>query len=747
MKKIRNLIMLGIIFISLLSVNINPQIVITEPKSGKDEFTTLIVGTTGLGLELDPAFAWDSYSIDIISQVWEGLYAYDLGTEQLDMIPRLAADPGIWNAEGDVFNVTLRSGVTFHNGQEFNASSVKYTFDRLWELCVYQNDQVRDLYFPFGFNTTEMNYTVGYGYLINETIIVDNTHVSFKLNFPYIPFKSLLCFSASFIVDSTTTEIDTYIDFPDVILGRAIGTGPYKITFHDEFNFANFEAYNSYYRGVAPIRNMIFVKYSTSTDISLALLAGDIDFPISINADLMNEFNENLMTIIEEPKEIFTLSYLGMNTELINRDFRHAINYAIDYDYIINEIYDNRKTQMTSVIPTNMLYHKDCAVPYFDVWNARQILIDSGNSGPLNEFSTDQDWIDVAHSTSPLLEVNYQFNDGNYDRFNIGILMINNLEKIGIKVYLESLLWGDFLNKLYNTPEELGIFAIGWMADYNDPSNFINPLFSNTSMSNAAQVNDPWLQEKMSDGLMESNELIRETIYHDIQDYIATDLMPWAFLGYSLEMGVHTAHLENFQYNAMSWVSFFDCSWAEDVTDSDGDNIPDFYENYQYGTDPYEWDTDFDNIGDWDEIYTYYTNPNERDTDFDNLGDWEEIYDIGTDPTDWDTDDDGLSDGAEILEHNTDPFNWDCDDDGLSDGDEIINYNTDPNNWDTDYDGFSDKDEINAGSDPNDYDSTPENVDQVSDPFANIPGFPVAFLLSILIFISFGLVFFMKKQL
>ena len=61
----------------------------------------------------------------------------------------------------------------------------------------------------------------------------------------------------------------------------------------------------------------------------------------------------------------------------------------------------------------------------------------------------------------------------------------------------------------------------------------------------------------------------------------------------------------------------------------------------------------------------------------------------------------------------------------------------------------SDKDEIDAGSDPNDSESTPENVDQGSNssPFPDIPGFPVAFLFSILIFISFGLVIFMKKQL
>ena len=86
----------------------------------------------------------------------------------------------------------------------------------------------------------------------------------------------------------------------------------------------------------------------------------------------------------------------------------------------------------------------------------------------------------------------------------------------------------------------------------------------------------------------------------------------------------------------------------------------------------------------------------------------------------------------------------------MGDGDEVFDYQTDPNNWDSDNDGYSDKEEIDAGSDPNDFNSTPENVepDPPSDPFSDldIPGYPVAFLLSVFTLISFGLVIFMKKK-
>ncbi|QEE14545.1 ABC transporter substrate-binding protein [Promethearchaeum syntrophicum] len=746
MRKIRKYFAIGIFFFSFLILNFNAPAVGIEPKSSRDEYWPLVVGTTNLGNDLDPANAWDSYSFDIISQVWEGLYANDIGNEPMGIIPRLATNNGIWNSAGDVFNVTLRSGVSFHNGQTFDASTVKYTFDRLWNLCVYHDTQIRDLYFPFGFNTPEMNETIGYGYIINETIVVDATHVSFKLNFPYVPFKSLLSFSGSSIVEPSTTDIDTFINFDDVSLGRAIGTGPYKIVEYYPDDYINFVSYDTYYRGIPAIKNIRFEKYSNSADISQALLDGYIDFPRSIDNNRRNDFQENLMTLVEEPNELSLFYYLGMNNDEIAKEYRQAINYAIDYEYILNDIYDNTLIQMTSIIPRNIIYHKDCNVPYWDLWYARQILIDAGLSGTLNYGSTDQEWINVANSGSPLLSLYYQFNEVNKLWEEIGLLLIDNLEKIGIKVYLEPLPWTELMNKLTNYPEELDLFTLGWMADFNDPSNFINSLLSNTSKHNAAQVNDPWLQSKMSEGLVEINDLNREVIYYQIQDYIATVLMPFVFLGYKMNTGVHTAHLENFQYNSMRITSYFECSWADDESDiGDGDGIPDFYEFYQYGTDPYNWDSDYDNIGDWDEIFMYYTNPNEWDSDHDSLGDWDEIFNIGTNPTDWDTDDDDLGDGDE-LSFGTDPFIWDSDGDGLSDGEEVLSYHTDPNYWDTDYDDYSDKDEIDAGSDPLDSESTPENVgDSGTDPFANIPGYPVTYLLSVCIVLSIGLIFFTKK--
>jgi len=105
-----------------------------------------------------------------------------------------------------------------------------------------------------------------------------------------------------------------------------------------------------------------------------------------------------------------------------------------------------------------------------------------------------------------------------------------------------------------------------------------------------------------------------------------------------------------------------------------------------------------------------------------------------TDPTKADSDNDGLLDGEEDKNHNgkvdlgeTDPANPDTDGDGIQDGTELglttphssdtdlsifipdadPSITTDPTNPDTDGDGYTDGEEVNAGTDPTDPDSIP----------------------------------------
>jgi len=130
--------------------------------------------------------------------------------------------------------------------------------------------------------------------------------------------------------------------------------------------------------------------------------------------------------------------------------------------------------------------------------------------------------------------------------------------------------------------------------------------------------------------------------------------------------------------------------------DSDGDGLPDAWENLYFknlsqtasadpdndgltnaqelaaGTDPTKADTDGDGLSDKDEVQTYKTNPSKADTDNDGLSDKDEVLTYKSDPTKADGDGDYLSDSQEVKTYHTDPAKADTDGDGWSDYAEVI---------------------------------------------------------------------------
>ena len=119
------------------------------------------------------------------------------------------------------------------------------------------------------------------------------------------------------------------------------------------------------------------------------------------------------------------------------------------------------------------------------------------------------------------------------------------------------------------------------------------------------------------------------------------------------------------------------------VSDSDGDGLPDTWEEKWFGENNLSQgandDPDSDNLTNLEEFtFNLNLNPNKADTDEDNLDDGREINEEKTDPLLKDSDNDSLTDGDEILVHLTNPLSKDTDGDFYFDNVEIKN-NSDPN--------------------------------------------------------------------
>ena len=119
------------------------------------------------------------------------------------------------------------------------------------------------------------------------------------------------------------------------------------------------------------------------------------------------------------------------------------------------------------------------------------------------------------------------------------------------------------------------------------------------------------------------------------------------------------------------------------MLDKDDNGCADCIENNDYIT-----DTDGDELPDYYELVNCYTNPLLVDTDGD-----------GVDDAYADLDRDGLSNHQELI-NSTNPTNMDTDKDGLNDGEELFRIHTAPLKVDTDGDGAYDGTEVEIGTNP-----------------------------------------------
>jgi len=588
----------AIILLAVLAVAsiIGNGVLLLQPETviAPDLGVTLVMGTSRGPVDLDPQYAWDSASSDVIEQVTEGLFSYNLSDPSLGLIPQLAL-AGAWgsgaNADGTYnYTVWLREGVYFHDGTRFNATAVKWSFDRLLNLMDLGITQIAELY-EYYVETVIDNATadpVTYKDIvkpiINDTVILDEYVFQFKLNCEYGPFQALLCFSASSIL-SPTAHADDFGSLLETATADLVGTGPFVYDKTETGVEVIMHAFDYYWGGRAQIDTLI---YSIITDAQIrnnALLSGDIDYLPDPMGAMLETFNTTAGLDLIPTGQALITQYLGMNNVKINATFRRAISHAINYSYILKNLMEGQAARLESPIPEGFQmsdWSHDEAL--YDVVRAREIMQSMGYGTTLAT--------DTSAATNALWEAktfrtfNYTYNIGNNMRENVYQLLINNLGKIGIKVGDDGDTWANYIYRLYEiygyTRNDLELFWIGWMPDYNDPSNFINPLFTNRSVaSNGAQYNgylaaketdayklarDPMdqndnVQLLMEAALFETNQVDRADMYSRIQELLVEEDMPWVYGYVSLGHDAQNSELKGFPANAWGYVYFYPCYW------------------------------------------------------------------------------------------------------------------------------------------------------------------------------------------
>jgi peptide/nickel transport system substrate-binding protein len=442
------------------------------------EPVTFIFGRGGDSVQLDPAIVTDGESFRVTGNCLEPLYQYELGTTT--PVPALATECTA-NEEATEWTCSLREGVTFHDGTDFNADAVLYNFER-WKTTSH----------PQHFESQVFEYyEYMWGGFDDASVIasiekVDDLTVKFMLNAPLAPFLANLAMDM-FAISSPAAVEAAGEDYGTPSVG-CVGTGPFKFVEWVEGDHITVEANNEYWDGAPKVDQIIWRVIPDDSARFLALQAGDIHaFEQAVVEDLETaEADPNLYV---ETRPALNTGYLAFNykiEEFKDPKVREAVAHAINRPGLLENFYGAYGEAAMNFLPPLVWGHNDAVEDWtYDPDLSKQLLADAGFPDGLSEVTIAEDITDaegnVTYAAGDKIPLTLYYMP--VTRFyypspkEIGEAMAADLANAGFDTTLE--LAGDWPTYLGLRREGqlVGLYMLGWGGDNGDPDNFHNYFF------------------------------------------------------------------------------------------------------------------------------------------------------------------------------------------------------------------------------------------------------------------------------
>lgn len=180
--------------------------------------TELNASTTDRIISLDPASAYDYFSIEIINQVFDTLLVYEPNTATV--LPGLTTGLPTVSTDGMNWTFSLRPGLQFSDGTELNATVVARSIDRAIRLDI--GGSAAFLLYDVGAlgrDATNGNNTP----LGTMEVSPNDRDITFHLSRPVSFFGDLMAFSVAAPVPWSYSQTGQQ---PSTV-GNVIGSGPY----------------------------------------------------------------------------------------------------------------------------------------------------------------------------------------------------------------------------------------------------------------------------------------------------------------------------------------------------------------------------------------------------------------------------------------------------------------------------------------------------------------------------------------
>lgn len=434
---------------------------------------------------IDPGFVVESEGAAVVDALFDGLLEYG---PDFEPVPAVAESFEV-DETGTVYTFHLDAAATFHDGTPVDAES----FLRAWNRVVLgDGDELSP-------NAHHLAPVAGYEESRRDDVpltgleAVDATTLRVTLQYPYADFPAVVAHPALSPVPEAVEDRRAFRESP-------IGNGPFAMA-------------EPWQRGqfIRLIRNEDYAGQVPRLDEVVFRIYGGDD----AEERAYDDFEDGLLHVAAVPREkldeaaaaygvsddgytgpgLLTgeslfLYYYGFNTErppFDDPDVRRALSMLIDREAIAEEVMDGTRIPARSLVPS--------AVPGSEPDTCQYCRFDpEAAQGLLGE--------------TVLEDLTISFNDHPVQRA-IANRVANDIEEhLGIEVALRSLPFDEYLDAIRGG--DIGLFRLGWDAEYPTLDNFIWSLVSSFARgdTNVFRFSDP---DQVDDRLQQARAALDPT--------------------------------------------------------------------------------------------------------------------------------------------------------------------------------------------------------------------------------------------
>lgn len=371
--------------------------------------------------------------------------------------------------DGLTYKFKLRDDVKFHNGEKLTADDVLYTVDRM-----LQPERA-------AVNTSWMDVIAGAQDVLDGKaktvegkgiIIEDDYNFSIVLADSYAPFLACLSTPAWSLCNREAGEkadeagggAATSVYGSDPAYFSA--SGPFILKEWELNDHVFLETNKDYWAGASDMDGILLKIIPDAQTEKMLFDSGQIDiFDLDHALDQIPTYRDNpdyKNNFVE--KTVLGTSYLSLNESiepLGDVKVRKALQMAIDRDTLIQSMYYGAATPACTFLPEGVPgYDKDSEPIKYDPEGAKKLLEEAGYA----------DGFDLTIT---------QTTDSSQSDQEVNEAIAKMFEAIGVRTKIEQYDNATWYSVRSNG--ELPMYRTSWIADFNDPDNFLYQMYGSSS--------------------------------------------------------------------------------------------------------------------------------------------------------------------------------------------------------------------------------------------------------------------------